>query len=123
MQHVRARQSRQPEPEPIEGSFEQAIARKLQSRGIIAVPGLPSEPEPQWYDLAIEMNRRQAESEAQRQAEREAAEADQNRPPSLPAQIVSAIAGKTGNQIPLNGAAVLKAALAGGQGTVNGAAR
>lgn len=119
MQQVRARQGRQPKPEPIEGDLEQAIARKLQSREITAVPGLPSDPEPQWYDLAIEMNRRQAEFESQREAQHQSEAEAATLPPTAAGLVRKAV---TGSDIPLNGAAVLRAALAAGQGTINGEA-
>ena len=67
----------QREPAPVEGEFAKAVARKLESRGITRVPGAQVHaPEPEWFDLAIEHDRRQkagqADLEARRQAEQEA---------------------------------------------------
>ena len=106
------------DPAPVEGEFAKAVARKLERRGIARVPGAEDDsPEPEWFDLAIEHQRRQratqAELEARRQAEQEA---------ELPTadMLRSALTRRTpGTPLPLNGAAVLRAALAGGQGTVN----
>ncbi|MUM29069.1 hypothetical protein [Mycolicibacterium sp. CBMA 295] len=45
-------------------SFGQAIGKRLEERGITRVPGLPDdEPQPEWYDLAIEHHRRHKELE------------------------------------------------------------
>lgn len=106
----------------IEDEFGQAVARRLEQRGIVKVPGLPvDETEPQWYDLMIEHGRRhrefKAEREAQRQAEQQAAKAT----PDLIRSTLAGAAGQPTSTMPLNGAAVLRAALNGGRGTVNGA--
>jgi hypothetical protein len=112
----------QHKPAPVEGGFAQAIARKLESRGIVSVPGLPTD-EPEWFDVAIEHQRRQQElaavREARRQAE-EAHEAPQTTASILMGEIAKAATGSGSVAIPLNGAAVLRAALNGGSGTVNG---
>ncbi|WP_370332223.1 hypothetical protein [Mycolicibacterium hippocampi] len=120
---VKTRQSTPRNPDAIEGDFAQAVARKLESRGIATVPGLPTdEPGPHWYDAAIEVERRHREFEAQREAGRQAEEAAKNAPQTAAGMLSAAIAGqaKAGGPVPLNGAAVLGAALAGGKGTING---
>ena len=87
-----------PTPQPVTDEFAKAIAQKLETRGIVKVPGLPHpEPEPTWIDAAVEFERRNKELEQRWTQEREAAQA-----------------------VPLNGAQVLRAALAGEHGTING---
>lgn len=120
-------QRRNSRPVAIEGDFAQAIARQLESRGIARVPGLPAEPEPQWFDTAIEHLRRQQELAAEREARRraEGAAEEKRRRPGLPNILMSEIAktatpGRSSAPIPLNGAAVLRAALNGGPGTTKG---
>jgi hypothetical protein len=109
------------EPEPVTDRFAQGVARQLERRGIAKVPGLPkSERQPEWYDLAIELERRAEEIEAERQAQRQA-EAEAAQPPQTTAGILAvAIGGPSSGYLPLNGAGILRAALEGGQGTVNG---
>jgi hypothetical protein len=116
---------RNPAPEAIEGDFAQAVARRLESREIVRVPGLPvDDPEPEWFDVAIEHLRRQQELAAEREARREAEEEAQNTPQNtasiLMGEIAKAATGSGSTTIPLNGAAVLRAVLNGGNGTVNG---
>lgn len=110
-------------PESITDEFAQAVAHKLQSRQIARVPGLPAE-EPQWFDMAIEHQRRQqklnAEREARRDAEHRAQEATQTTASILLSEIAKAATAGGSATIPLNGAAVLWAALIGGGGTING---
>lgn len=114
-------------PDTIEDEFALAVARRLEKRNIAKVPGLPDDdPEPQWYDRAIEHDRRhrqlEAEPEAQRQAERQAAQST----PDLIRSTLGALdvdvrgaAKQPASTMPLNGSGVLRAALAGGDGTVN----
>lgn len=111
--------------ETIEDEFAQAVAHRLESRGITTVPGLPQDEPPQWYDLAIERERRFREYEAKREAQRQAEEAARNEPQSTAGILAVAIAAQADSSpaskhIPLNGAAVLRAALAGHAGTING---
>jgi hypothetical protein len=112
-------------PEPITDNFAQAVARMLERRGIVCVPGLPAD-EPQWFDLAIENLSRQQKLAAEREARRKAEEEAQNTPPNtatiLMGEIAKAATGSGSTTIPLNGAALLRAALSGGGGTVNGGA-
>ncbi len=130
-------------PEPITDEFAQAIARQLEAKQIAKVPGLPSpEPEPEWYDRAAEFVRRTKELEDEREASRRAEEAAQNEPDTtvdLIRQMMDETYGGAGSAepaqnhhettrtsrsvIPLNGAAVLRAALAGGHGIINGESR
>lgn len=89
------------------------------SRGIAHVPGLPQPPEPEWYDQAIEAHRSMSETEAER--ERQAAEDAQSSPQSTSAMLQAAIAQANVSPVPgLNSAAILRGALAGGSGTING---
>ncbi|MFX1783457.1 hypothetical protein [Prescottella equi] len=107
-------------PDAIQGGFAQAVGRRLEERHVTAVPGLPDDkPGPEWYDLAIESHRRHeeflTEREDQHQAKQRAAQ-------STPDLIRSALAGATrqrSSTMPLNGTRVLRAALAGGGGTIN----
>jgi hypothetical protein len=113
---------RKPDPK-ITDEFALGVARKLESREIVRVPGLPVD-EPEWFDVAIEHHRRQqelaAQREARRQAEEQAKEPPQTTASILMGEIAKAATGSGSATIPLNGAAVLRAALNGGGGTVNG---
>ena len=83
------------------------------------MPGLPDpEPEPTWVDRAIEFGRHTDELEEEWKAQREAEQEAKNAPQTTAGILQAAIAGPS--SIPLNGASVLPAALAGGHGTVNG---
>jgi hypothetical protein len=102
--------------------FAQAVARKLESHRITRVPGLPVD-EPEWFDLAIESHRRNEGIRVAREAKQKAEKAAQE-PRStasiLMGEIARAATGSASQPIPLNGAAVLRAALNGGGGTING---
>ncbi|MEE3852777.1 hypothetical protein VZC37_20730 [Gordonia sp. LSe1-13] len=116
---------RQP-PTPIEGDFAQAIGARLEEREITKVAGLPAteEPEPRWYDLAIEVQRRHqefvGEREAKQQAEHQAA---QSTPDLIRSTLAGTVKPSAASAMPLNGSRVLRAALAGGQGTINTTSR
>lgn len=126
--------NRIPAPQPsqqITDPADQAIARALQARGI-EVPGLPQDEEVHWVDILVEHQRRHEEFVANQQAQRQAeAEAETTSDRSV-AEILSEEIAKfaqpqpgdtsraTQPPMPLNGAAVLRAALAGGSGTING---
>jgi len=107
-------------PDAVQGGFAQAVARRLEDRNIATVPGLPDDqPEPEWYDIAIELHRRHEEFLTEREAKQQA---DQHPAQSTPDLIRSALAGATrqrSSTMPLNGTRVLRAALAGGDGTIN----
>ena len=95
-------------PQPVEDEFAQAIGRQLERRGIAKVPGLPRpEPEPEWYDAWIELDRQhkelEAEREARRQAEAEAAQAPQTTAGFLSTEITKAATNSGSAHIPLNG--------------------
>lgn len=113
-------------PEPITDEFAQAVARKLATRGIASVSGLPVDEPPLWFDVAIENLSRQQERAAERAARQKAEEEAQNTPQNaasiLISEITKAATGSGSTTIPLNGAAVLRAALSGGGGTINGSA-
>jgi hypothetical protein len=81
-------------------------------------------PEPTWVDAAIEHERRHQEYVAQREAKRKAEEAEAAKAQQTTAELLAnairqASAGSSPS-MPLNGAAVLRAALGGQRGTVNG---
>ncbi|WP_342660398.1 hypothetical protein Rruber_00231 [Rhodococcus ruber] len=111
---------KQKRADAVAGDFAQAVASRLEKRNIARVPGLPDDqPEPEWYDIAIEIDRRHQEFLAEREdkhlAEQQAAQ-------STPDLIRSALAGaaqQPTSAMPLNGSRVLRAALAGGDGTIN----
>lgn len=126
-------------PQPIVSASEQMVARRLESRGITGpVPGMPvpveeSEDErrsraladlAEWYRY-LNSGQYEVDREARRQAEEAAKEA----PPTTAGMLAAAIKAQAGSPangagssaIPLNGAAVIRAAIAGGNGTVNGA--
>ncbi|WP_328358582.1 hypothetical protein OG976_04760 [Mycobacterium sp. NBC_00419] len=110
-------------PQAIADSFSQAVGRRLESRRITRVPGLPEERQSEWYDLAIEHLRRNHAVEAEREAHRQADEEARNAPQTAAGVASAAIAGQRdpNTPIPLNGAAVLRAALSGlgDNGTIN----
>jgi hypothetical protein len=109
-------------PQPITDEFALAIAKRLESRGIVKVPGMPDkDDEMQWYDKLIELDRQHKEFEREREA-REQAEQEVVAPQTTAGIVRAAIACSSGSSghIALNGAAVLRAALAGGPGTING---
>lgn len=108
-------------PHTVDGEFAQAIGQRLEERRITKVPELPEEhAEPDWWDLAIEHDRRAKELQAQRQAEQEAQNAPQTTANLVMGEIAKAATNSNSLHIPLNGAGVLRAALAGRYGTVNG---
>ena len=57
---------RLPQQQQLDDPFAQAIAQRLQDKGIAQVPGLPQPPEPEWFDKAIAYYN--AANEDQRQA-------------------------------------------------------
>jgi hypothetical protein len=84
-----------------------------------AIAGTQEPEPPQWFDLAIELDRQHKASEAERQARRKADEEAQNAPQTTAGILYAAIAGSSA-PLPLNGAGILRAALGGGGGTING---
>ena len=102
-----------------EGDSLVRIARKLESRGVTKAPVLPKDEEPQRKKvlrILREDQEWQREYEARRKSE-------ENTPQTTVGLIMSEIAkaatGSESPHIPLNGAQVLRAALAG-TGTVTG---
>jgi hypothetical protein len=91
-----------------------------------AIAGLTdeSQPEMQWYEKLIELDRQHKEFEREREAREQAEQAAAVAPQTTAGIVRAAIANSSGSSghIPLNGAAVLRAALAGGPGTINGSA-
>lgn len=115
-----------PKPDPVVADpFAAGVAKRLEQRGIAKVPGVRSEaPELEWYDYAIEAQRRNGALEARRKAQRQADDNARTTPQSTAGALAAAITAQANNSvpsghIPLNGAAVLRAALAGGNGTIN----
>lgn len=77
---------------------------------------------PRWYDLAIEHHRRHQAFEDERKARQQAEEEERKAPQTVAGVLAAAIASQADSNpgtIPLNGAAVLRAALAGAPGTIN----
>ncbi len=112
-------------PEPITEEFAQAVAHKLESRGIATVDDLPGPANHlEWFDLAIEMHNRNVAFQKERDARRKAEEEAHNAPQTTAGLLAAAIHGERGSAgtMPLNGASVLRAALNGGSGTINGSA-
>jgi hypothetical protein len=114
--------------QPITDEFAKAIAKRLESRGIVKVPGLEDdEPESESDRIRAALDRYEAaarqveaEREAKLQAEQEAAEAQRTTPDLIRQAMAETHPTTSKATIPLNGAAVLRAALAGGPGTING---
>ena len=107
-------------PDEITDEFALAVARRLEERNIAKVPGVPAdEPEPQWYDLMIEHERRHRELEAEREAKRQAERHAAQSTPDLIRSTMARAARQPTSTMPLNGDRVLRAPLAGGNGTVN----
>jgi hypothetical protein len=114
-------------PQPITDKFARAIARKLESRGIVTVPGLEDdEPESESDRIRAALDRYEAaeqQIEAEREAKRQAeVEAEAAAKPTT-AIVREAIAGSSA-PVALNGMGVLWAALSGmgTKGTINGGA-
>jgi hypothetical protein len=115
-------------PQPITDEFAKAIAKRLESRGIVKVPGLEDdEPESESDRIRAALDRyeaaerqSEAEREAKRQAEHEAATAPQTTADLIRQTMAETHQSTSKAPLPLNGAAVLRAALAGGHGTING---
>jgi hypothetical protein len=78
-------------------------------------------PEPmQWYEAAIELHRHHQALEDEREAQRRAKE-EAATPPRNPVDALRAALAGSGSGTALNSAALLRAALGGSAGTVNGA--
>ncbi len=56
---LNARRNRLPVHPEIEDDFAQRVGKELERKGIAHIPGLPRDPEPRWYDRAIELERQQ----------------------------------------------------------------
>jgi hypothetical protein len=76
--------------------------------------------EPEWYDKAIELHRHHEEFEADRDAQRQAEEEAANAPKNPVDILRAALAGSASTTTALNSAEILRAALGGGSGTING---
>jgi hypothetical protein len=106
----------------IEDALDQAMIRRMQQRGIVGeVSGMPepTDPDQEWYDKVLAWMRAQKEIQAKAEAKRAEAE---NPPPQTAAEILRcALTGSSSpKHLPLNGAGILRAALAGKPGTING---
>lgn len=75
-----------------------------------------------WYDRVIELDRRHRQFEADREAQRRAEEEAARAPTSTAGILAEAIGGASSSvkSVALNSADILRAALAGGPGTVDG---
>lgn len=83
----------------------------------------PTKPEPAWWERSLEAVRHRQQEIEQRKALEQAEEEARNAPQSDAGVVAAAIKPRDpGEPIPLNGAAVLRAALSGvgNAGTVNG---
>ena len=110
--------------QPISDEFAKAVAKRLESRRIVKVPGLTDEPESESDRIRAALDRYEAvarQIEAEREAKRQAkAEAEVAAKPTT-AIVREAIAGSSA-PVALNGMGVLRAALSGmgTKGTING---
>lgn len=114
--------------DPITSEFDQEIVRKLQGRGILG--HVEEMPQPQqdnweWLDRMTAVREAHEQRQAEAKAEREEAERQEQHPyPRTAAEALRC--GLSGapspKDLPLNGAGVLRAMLAGvgGHGTING---
>lgn len=106
----------------IEDALDQAMIRRMQQRGIVGqVSGMPEPTHPdqeRWDKLLAWM---QVQKKIQEKAEAKKAEAE-NPPPETAAEMIRcALTGASSpKRLPLNGAGILRAALAGKPGTLNG---
>ncbi|MFZ3294216.1 MAG: hypothetical protein WA622_27075 [Mycobacterium sp.] len=114
---------RLPQQQQLDDPFAQAIAQRLQDKGIAQVPGLPQPPEPEWFDKAI------AYYNAANEDQRQANEQHQTAPVNIVELIRATLEGLTGGPVTepvkstvpaLNSVDILRAALGGSSGTVNG---
>jgi hypothetical protein len=98
-----------------------STARKPNPADILrqALAGTP-EPKTEWYDAAIELDRLHREREAQREAQRQADEEAANAPHTSAALLATARRGGASATTALNSADILRAALGGSPGTING---
>ncbi|MGV9945286.1 hypothetical protein [Rhodococcus aetherivorans] len=104
----------------VTGAFAQAVASRLEECHITAVPGLPDEkPKPEWYDVAIGLHRQHEEFLADREAKNQAEQQAAQTTPDLIRSTLAGAAQQQSSTMPLNGSRVLRAALAGGGGTIN----
>jgi hypothetical protein len=101
-------------------SAARAIERAMSRR----TPAAPKPAPDAWAREALaELDRQQRKREAAQRAEREAqrqAELAATPTPTMILRELGRAATRTSSAIPLNGAAVLRAALNGGSGTING---
>lgn len=90
----RSRRNRVPE---IKDDLSQRIFKELERQGLARVPGLPDNP--QWYDLAIELERRHQQFEAEREEARPRKEEEEQAAPLTGAAgaLSAAIAGGDDN--------------------------
>jgi hypothetical protein len=118
---VKALAKTTPKHDNIEGALDQAMIRRMQQRGIVGqVSGMPepSDPDQERWDKLLAWA--QAQKEIQEKAEVKKAEAE-NPPPETAAETIRcALTGASSpKHLPLNGAGILRAALAGKPGTIN----
>lgn len=106
----------------IEDALDQAMIRRMQQRGIVGeVSGMPepTDSDQEWYDKVLAWM--QAQKEIQEKAEAKRAEAENPAPETAAEMLRCALTGASSpKHLPLNGAGILRAALAGKPGTING---
>jgi hypothetical protein len=106
--------------QPITDDLALGIAKRLEARGIARVPGLPEEEETSEDRIKRVLKYLRDEKSAEAaEPQPEAAPPPQQSTAGIVREAISSSIGSSGH-IPLNGAAVLRAALAGGPGTING---
>jgi len=112
-------------PQQITDSLALGIAKRLEARGIARVPGLPEEEE-DWPKKVLAFLQEQRDIEERAAERRRQAEEERDAPPAprttagIVRQAMAEAHPTSKAPLPLNGAAVLRAALAGGHGTING---
>lgn len=100
---------------------DQVLIRRMQSRGIVGdVAGMPEEVAPAEERWRRVLQFLREEKEAAEETERRRAEADKPKPQTAAEMLAAALSQANHSVMPLNGAQVLTAALAGGPGTING---
>lgn len=110
-----------PKQETVNDAAAVAFARRLQERGIVGdVPGLPEDESEPWGKKVLRILREDREATERYEAEKAQREAEEAQPQTAAGLLAAALSQANHSVMPLNGAQVLRAALAGGSGTING---
>jgi hypothetical protein len=83
----------------IDDPLAQAIAQRLQEKGIAQVPGLPQPPEPDWIDKAIAYYNEAKEEQEQLEAQRQADEHAQTAPVNIVELVRKTLTGLAGGAV------------------------